>query len=58
VVGGIVQTVAVVSEQALQEELVRLLQQGLSRSEASRQLAHSTGQPRRLIYRLALGITP
>lgn len=58
VVAGAVEGVAVVSEQALQEELVRLLQQGLSRSEASRQLAHSTGQPRQLIYRLALGITP
>ncbi len=55
---GAAQTVAAISDQALQQELARLLQQGLSRSEASRQLAHSTGQPRRLIYRLALDITP
>lgn len=58
VVAGAVQTMPLVSEQTLQDELVRLLQQGLSRSEASRQLAHSTGQPRQLIYRLALNITP
>ena len=58
VVAGAAQTVAAISDQALQQELARLLQQGLSRSEASRQLAHSTGQPRRLIYRLALDITP
>jgi 16S rRNA (cytidine1402-2'-O)-methyltransferase len=58
VVAGRDQTIPPVSEQTLQDELTSLLQQGLSRSEASRQLAHSTGQPRQLIYRLALNITP
>lgn len=44
------------SEAALLAELQDLLQQGVSRSQASRQLAHQTHLPRRQIYQLALSI--
>ena len=44
------------SEVALVAELQALLQQGLSRSQASRQLAQQTNLPRRQIYQLALSI--
>jgi len=46
----------VLSESALKAELQHLLQQGLSRSQASRQLAQQTSLPRRQIYQLALTI--
>lgn len=46
----------VLSESALKAELQQLLQQGLSRSQASRQLAQQTTLPRRQIYQLALTI--
>jgi 16S rRNA (cytidine1402-2'-O)-methyltransferase len=46
----------VLSESALKAELQQLLQQGLSRSQASRQLAQQTALPRRQIYQLALTI--
>ncbi len=46
----------VLSEAALKTELQALLQQGLSRSEASRQLAQQTALPRRQIYQLALSL--
>jgi 16S rRNA (cytidine1402-2'-O)-methyltransferase len=42
------------SEQALRSELQHLLKQGLSRSQASRELAQKTALPRRQIYQLAL----
>jgi len=42
------------SEEALRSELRHLLNQGLSRSQASRQLAQKTALPRRQIYQLAL----
>lgn len=44
------------SEAALKTELQQLLQQGLSRSQASRQLAQKTSLSRRQIYQLALSI--
>lgn len=44
------------SEAAIKAELENLLKQGLSRSEASRQLAQQTSLPRRQIYQLALSI--
>lgn len=44
------------SETALLAELTDLLQQGLSRSSASRHLAERTALPRRQIYQLALSI--
>lgn len=42
------------TEAVLKSELQQLLKQGLSRSEASRQLAQQTALPRRQIYQLAL----
>lgn len=45
------------SEAVIKAELQNLLMQGLSRSEASRQLAQQTSLPRRQIYQLALSIT-
>jgi 16S rRNA (cytidine1402-2'-O)-methyltransferase len=44
------------SESALRAELQHLLSQGLSRSQASRQLAQKTSLSRRQIYQLALAI--
>ncbi|MFB2835488.1 16S rRNA (cytidine(1402)-2'-O)-methyltransferase [Floridanema evergladense] len=44
------------SEAAIKAELQNLLRQGLSRSDASRQLAQQTSLPRRQIYQLALTI--
>ncbi|HEY9813198.1 MAG TPA: 16S rRNA (cytidine(1402)-2'-O)-methyltransferase [Candidatus Sericytochromatia bacterium] len=44
----------VLSETALKAELQRLLKEGLSRSQASRQLAKATSFSRREIYQLAL----
>ena len=46
----------ILSEAALKAELENLLQQGLSRSQASRQLAQQTALTRRQIYQLALTI--
>jgi 16S rRNA (cytidine1402-2'-O)-methyltransferase len=46
----------ILSETALKTELQQLLQQGLSRSQASRQLAQKTSLSRRQIYQLALSI--
>lgn len=45
------------SEEAIKAELQDLIQQGLSRSEASRQLAKQTALPRRQIYQLALSLS-
>lgn len=46
----------ILSEDALVAELQRLVAQGLSRSDASRQLALQTALPKRHIYQLALAI--
>lgn len=56
VVAGAKVTQPILSEAALKSELQTLLQQGLSRSEASRQLAQQTALPRRQIYQLALSL--
>ncbi|UBF26278.1 16S rRNA (cytidine(1402)-2'-O)-methyltransferase [Kovacikia minuta CCNUW1] len=57
VVAGAELTQPIPSEAALKTELQTLLKQGLSRSEASRQLAQQTSLPRRQIYQLALSLT-
>ena len=46
----------ILSDEALKTELQALLNQGISRSEASRQLAQQTALPRRQIYQLALSL--
>lgn len=56
VVGGYTAVQQVLSEAVLRAELQHLIQQGLSRSQASRQLAQQTALPRRQIYQLALTI--
>lgn len=56
VIQGAPQTEPLLSESALKAELQDLLQQGLSRSQASRQLAQRTTLSRRQIYQLALAI--
>lgn len=56
VVAGAVEVRSSLSPSALKSELLLLLQQGLSRSQASRQLAQQTSASRRDIYQLALSI--
>ncbi len=56
VVAGAESVQIVLSETALKSELQSLLDQGLSRSDASRQLAQQTSLPRRQIYQLALSL--
>lgn len=56
VIAGASREQPTLSDQALRDELIHLLNQGLSRAEASRQLARATGQPKKLIYQLSLGI--
>nr|WP_316788317.1 16S rRNA (cytidine(1402)-2'-O)-methyltransferase [Thermoleptolyngbya oregonensis] len=51
---GSIAAPVVLSEAALKAELAALMQQGLSRSQASRQLAQQTQLPRRDLYQLAL----
>ena len=46
----------ILSDEALKAELQTLINQGISRSEASRQLAQQTALPRRQIYQLALSL--
>jgi len=56
VVAGAIIPQLILSEAALVAELQSLLHQGLSRSEASRQLAAQTALPRRQLYQLALSL--
>jgi 16S rRNA (cytidine1402-2'-O)-methyltransferase len=56
VVAGIEPTQIQLSEAAIKTELQHLLNQGVSRSEASRQLAKQIALPRRQIYQLALSL--
>ena len=56
IVGGAIRNEPVLSEAALIAELQALLHQGISRSQASRQLAQQTALPRRQIYQLALSL--
>jgi 16S rRNA (cytidine1402-2'-O)-methyltransferase len=44
------------SETVLKQELETLMSQGISKSQASRQLAQLTGVPRRRLYQLALNL--
>ncbi|MGI0494817.1 16S rRNA (cytidine(1402)-2'-O)-methyltransferase [Alkalinema pantanalense CENA528] len=54
IVAGAVPKAVELTEAVLKAELLALLQQGLSRSQASRQLAQQTGMARRPLYQLAL----
>ncbi|NDJ16843.1 16S rRNA (cytidine(1402)-2'-O)-methyltransferase [Myxacorys almedinensis] len=56
ILSGASQTTVPLSEETLKTELHSLLNQGMSRSEASRQLAQQTALPKRQIYQLALQI--
>ena len=56
VVAGIPQALPQLSEAELKAELQQLMAQGISRSQASRQLAKETFLPRRQLYQLALSI--
>jgi 16S rRNA (cytidine1402-2'-O)-methyltransferase len=56
VIAGAEPTQLVLSDAAIKSELHSLLKQGLSRSEASRQLAQQTALPKRQIYQLALSL--
>lgn len=56
VIAGAELSQPLLSESALKAELQNLIRQGLSRSQASRQLAQQTSLPRRQIYQLALSI--
>jgi 16S rRNA (cytidine1402-2'-O)-methyltransferase len=56
VVAGEQLGVPVLSEDALKEELYQIMAQGISRSQAARQLAQLTKLPRRQLYQLALSL--
>lgn len=58
VIAGASHTQPLLSEAALKAELENLLAEGLSRSQASRQLAQQTPLSRRQIYQLALTVLP
>jgi 16S rRNA (cytidine1402-2'-O)-methyltransferase len=55
-VAGAQVSAPVLSEEAIKSELQNLLKQGMSRSEAARQLSENTSLKRRQIYQLALTI--
>lgn len=57
VVAGLAPTQPQLSEAELKSELQQLIQSGISRSQASRQLAKATSLPRRHLYQLALAIS-
>ncbi|TVQ14991.1 MAG: 16S rRNA (cytidine(1402)-2'-O)-methyltransferase [Leptolyngbya sp. DLM2.Bin27] len=54
VIQGVARDTPALSEQAIKAELEHLLRQGLSRADASRQIAKATGQPKKVIYQLSL----
>lgn len=56
IVSGAEPTEVLLTEDVLKAELLALLQQGISRSQASRQLSEQTALPRRQLYQLALQI--
>ncbi len=56
VIQGATPVAPVLSPEALRAELEQLLRQGMSRADASRQLAKTTGQPKKTIYQLSLSI--
>jgi 16S rRNA (cytidine1402-2'-O)-methyltransferase len=55
-IAGISATKPQLTEAELKAELLEMLKQGISRSQASRQLAKDTSISRRLLYQLALSI--
>ncbi|MEH1870806.1 16S rRNA (cytidine(1402)-2'-O)-methyltransferase [Nostoc sp.] len=55
-VAGIADSQPQLTEEELKAELKQLISQGISRSQASRQLAKFTSLPRRQLYQLALSI--
>ncbi len=56
IIGGLQTDAPIFSEDAIKAELQTLIGEGISRSQASRQLAQQTSLPRRQIYQLALTI--
>lgn len=54
ILGGVAETPLVLSEDVLKAELQELLKQGLTRSQATRQLSQQTSLPRRQLYQLSL----
>lgn len=56
VIQGTSQGAISLSDDALRAELARLIRQGLSRADASRQLAQATGQPKKRLYQLSLDL--
>jgi 16S rRNA (cytidine1402-2'-O)-methyltransferase len=56
VIAGQLPETPVLSEQELKAELINIMAQGISRSQASRQLAQLTKLPRRQLYQLALAL--
>ncbi|ASC74112.1 Ribosomal RNA small subunit methyltransferase I [Halomicronema hongdechloris C2206] len=56
VIAGTPASPPAVSADALKQELAQLLQAGVSRSDASRQLAKTTGLPKQEIYQLSLSL--
>ena len=56
IVSGAEPTKVPLTEEVLKAELLSLMQQGISRSQASRQLSQQTALPRRQLYQLALQI--
>lgn len=56
IIQGTPQSEISLSDDALRTELARLIHQGISRADASRQLAQATGQPKKRIYQLSLDI--
>ncbi|MEW6497074.1 MAG: 16S rRNA (cytidine(1402)-2'-O)-methyltransferase [Cyanobacteriota bacterium] len=56
IVAGVEAEIPVFSEENLKAELLQIMAQGVSRSQASRQLAQITKLPRRQLYQLALSL--
>lgn len=56
ILAGIQAEIPVFSEENLKAELLQIMAQGVSRSQASRQLAQITKLPRRQLYQLALSL--
>jgi len=54
ILGGVAEIPLILSEDAIKAELQELLKQGLTRSEATRQLSQQTSLPRRQLYQLSL----
>lgn len=56
ILAGVPPESPILSEAALKAELSQLMNQGLSRSQAARQLSHITHLPRRQLYQIALSL--